>query len=116
MYTIPISYTEVTLYITTDYLSLNDLGKVQNSIWDAHGKWYNLGLGLNITPDILNTIKQDNAHKTEDCFTAMLTQWLREHRQPTWRALAEALSSRSVGYGHLAEQILQESEGCDPAQ
>jgi hypothetical protein len=35
----------------------------------------------------------------------MLTTWLREHPQPTWSALAEALRSPSVGLYHLAEEI-----------
>ena len=72
-------------------------------------QWYNLGLGLHITPDSLDAIKQDNAHKTEDCFRAMLTQWLRDGHQPTWSALAEALRSPSVGLSHLAQEILEQN-------
>ena len=94
---------------TIGCLSPNDLQIVQNSVWEARVQWYNLGLGLHITPDSLDAIKLDNAHKTEDCFRAMLTQWLREHREPTWRALGEALRSPSVGLGHLAEQIPEQN-------
>ena len=94
---------------TLGCLSPNDLQRVQNSIWEARVQWYNLGLGLNITPDSLDTIKLDNAHKTEDCFRAMLAHWLREHGAPTWRALAEALGSPSVGLSHLAQQILEQN-------
>lgn len=90
------------LYI--GHLSPNDLHEVQNSICEARVQWYNLGLGLNITPDSLDTIKRNNAHEIEDCFRAMLIQWLRE--RPSWSTLAEALRSPSVGLSHLAEQIL----------
>ena len=85
-------------------MSPNDLWSVQDTIWEARAKWYNLGLGLDITPDSLDTIKLDNA-STNDCFRAMLTKWLREHQRPTWSALAKALKSRSLGLTHLAEEI-----------
>ena len=65
---------------------------------------------LEITPDTLDAIKQDNTNKTEDCFRAMLTKWLREH-QPTWKALAEALRSPLVGRSNLAQEILELKTG-----
>ena len=95
-------------FITLDHLNSNDLQRVQNSIWEARVQWYNLGLGLDITPDSLDAIKLDNGHKTEDCFRTMLVQWLREQQRPNWRALAQALRSPSVGLGHLAEHILEQ--------
>ena len=70
--------------------------------------WQNLGLALDITLDTLEVIKQDNT-KTEDCFRAMLIQWLRDGHQPTWNALAEALKSPSVRRSHLAEKILEQN-------
>ena len=90
----------------TGHLSSSDIQKVQNSIWEARVQWYNLGLGLEITPDSLDAIKLDNAHKTDDCFRSMLTQWLRwDSPRPTWNTLAEALRSPSVGLSHLAQEI-----------
>ena len=72
-------------------------------------QWYNLGLGLHITPDSLDAIELANTGKPDRCFRATLTQWLREHQAPTWRALAEALRSPSVGLSHLAQQILEQT-------
>ena len=89
-------------------LRINDLKKIQRTVWEARTQWYNLGLELDITPDTLDAIKQDNANKTEDCFRAMLTKWLREH-QPTWSVLAEALRSPSVGRSDLAEDIAEQN-------
>ena len=97
----------ISLFVTAGHLSSNDLRKVQNSIWESRVRWYNLGLGLDISPDTLEAIDLANARKPDDCFRAMLTQWLREHRRPTWSALAEALKSPSVGYSHLAQEILE---------
>ena len=78
-------------------------------MWEARVKWYNLGLGLDITPDSLDAIELANSQNPNRCFRAMLTQWLREHRQPTWNALAKSLKSPSVGYSQLGEQIILES-------
>ena len=72
-------------------------------------QWYNLGLGLHITPDTLDAIELANGKDPDRCFRAMLTKWLREHKQPTWSALAEALESPSVGLGHLAQEILEQN-------
>ena len=96
------------MYTRVGCLRINDLGKVQDTIWEARTVWYNVGLALEITPDTLEAIKKDNA-KTEDCFRDMLIKWLREHEQPTWSALAEALKSRSVGLSHLAQEILEQN-------
>jgi hypothetical protein len=68
-------------------------------------RWYNLGLELGITPETLDSIELASAREPDRCFTAMLTTWLREHEQPTWSALAEALRSPSVGLSHLAKEI-----------
>ena len=92
---------------TLGCLGPNDLRRVQDTLWEARTQWYNLGLGLDITPDSLDSIEQANAGNPDRCFRAMLTKWLREHQRPTWSALAEALRSRSVGLSHLAEEILQ---------
>ena len=86
-------------------MSPNDLRRVQDTVWEARAKWYNLGLGLDITPDSLDSIELANQQNPDRCFRAMLTKWLREQDQPTWRALAEALKSPSVGLTHLAEEI-----------
>ena len=83
----------------------NDLRRVQDTIWEPRANWYNLGLGLGITPDTLDAIELANQRNPDCCFRAMLTKWLREHQQPTWSALSEALTSPSVGLTHLAEQI-----------
>ena len=89
-------------------MSVADLRKVQDSIWEARTDWYNLGLGLDIAPDSLDAIQQENAQKPDHCFRAMLTKWLKQDSpRPTWSALAEALRSPSVDHSKLAEQILR---------
>ena len=68
-------------------------------------KWYNIGLGFEIDPGTLDTIKGNN-DDIDDQFRAMLMIWLNKVQpKPTLAALAEALQSPTVGFGHLAEQV-----------
>ena len=79
---------------------------MQKVAWDARKEWYNIGLELNIDADTLDVI-EDDKKGIEDRFRAMLKTWLRTVQpKPTLAALAEALRSPTVGYGHLAEQVL----------
>ena len=104
MFTLPIAL--INNY--TD-LGLNDLRRVQDTLWEARMQWYNLGLGLDISPDSLDSIELANSGKPDRCFRAMLTKWLREHQRPTSSALAEAVRSPSVGLSHLAEEIQKQA-------
>ena len=97
------------LFISLGGLTINDLTKVQNKIWEARVQWYNLGLGLDLGPDSLDAIELDNQGKSDRCFRAMLSEWLKKTSRPTWNALAVALKSPSVGYSHLSEEILSEN-------
>ena len=86
-------------------LNTKDLRKVQRASWEARTKWYNIGLELNIDPETLNTIKENNDN-IDDRFRTMLIAWLKMiDPKPTWEALAEALQSPTVGYEHLAGHI-----------
>ena len=78
-------------------------------MWEARAQWFNLGLELGINLDSLEAIEVANGQNLDRCFRAMLTKWLREHERPTWRALAEALRSPSVGQSNLAEEILRQN-------
>ena len=84
---------------------MRDLRKVQRATWEARVKWYNIGLELDIDPGTLDTIKNDNDN-SDDRFRAMLKTWLKMVQpKPTLAALAEALQSPTVEFGHLAEQL-----------
>ena len=62
-----------------------------------------MGLGLGISPDTLDAVKRDN-RECEDCYRAMLKQWLKE--KPAVISLADALRSPSVNMEHLAEELM----------
>ena len=87
-------------------VDINDLRKIQRVAWESRAQWYNIGLELDIDPGTLDVIEGNNKD-INNCFRAMLTSWLKMIRpKPTLAALAEALQSPTVGFGHLAEQIL----------
>ena len=84
---------------------MKDLRKVQRATWEARAKWYNIGVELEIDPGTLDTIKGNN-DDIDDRFRAMLMTWLKTvEPKPTLAALAEALQSPTVGFGHLTEQV-----------
>ena len=92
--------------LITGALGTSDLRMVYKAAWDARTKWYKIGLELDVDSDTLDSIEMEKSH-IDDRFISMLKTWLRTARpRPTLAALAEALRSPTVGYGHLAEQIL----------
>ncbi len=54
----------------------------------------------------LDAIKQRNKDDPDECFTDLLRSWLKQaHPKPTWKAVVDALRSRTVGFEQLAESI-----------
>ena len=89
-------------------LKEDDLGNIQDKIWDARAKWYNIGLGLRLLPADLEVI--DKEGDIEAKFRNMLLKWLRGGKDCTWEALCKALSAPSVSHSVLATAILQQYE------
>ena len=76
------------------------------AIWDARSKWYDIGVGLCVSPDTLDVIEENKRGVCDACFREMLKEWLRRPKpHPTWTELAEVLRSPMIGYGHLANQL-----------
>ena len=87
-------------------LSIADLRNIQSAAWESRAQWYNIGLELSIPPGTLNVIEGNNRGDINSCFRAMLMTWLSmDQPKPTLAALAKALQSPTVGFGHLAERI-----------
>ena len=89
----------------------DNLGDVQDLIWDARPKWYNLGLKLRVSQATLTMIKQ-NHPDGDDCFREMLSEWLKSV-EPSWEELLAALKKPSVGYPQLAKKIAREYGNSD---
>ena len=87
-------------------LTIDDLGDVLESVWEARSKWYNIGLKLGVSVGTLDSISKAANQNPDDCLTAMIKDWLRNGKpKPTWAAVAKALKSPMVGYAQLAEQL-----------
>ena len=87
-------------------LTEGDIASVQEAVWEARAKWYNLGLELGIPVGRLNAIGQNNRLITDACFRDTLLIWLRSYKlHPSWNSLARALRAAPVGLGELADQI-----------
>ncbi len=72
---------------------------------DARSKWYHIGLELRISPNDLDAIKKEY-NDLEDALTETLKIFLKkENPKPTWAQLADALGTKSVGYGYLVERV-----------
>ena len=88
------------------FLTEKDLAFVLEAAWDGRAKWYNIGLQLGLVAGTVDAIRQTNNNHTDECFTTVLKEWLRRgDLQPSWTSLARSLRARSVGLGHLAEQL-----------
>ena len=75
-------------------------------MWEARAKWYNIGLKLGISAGSLDAINKAANQNPDDCITAVIKDWLKNGKpKPSWAAVAKALKSPMVDYGHLAEQL-----------
>ena len=83
----------------------DNLGDVQDLIWDARPNWFNLGLKLRVSLATLTMIDERNSNG-DVCFRKMLSEWLKSV-EPSWEKLLLALSQPSVGYKKLAKKIAE---------
>ena len=83
--------------------SVNSLHDVLNKLWNARSKWYNIGLGLGLSADELDSIDQKKK-EPGDCLREALIEWLKK-RNPRKSQLVKALRQPSIGYEQLADNL-----------
>ena len=97
-----------TYYFTPDLpgnkLTLDDLGLLLEELMDACGWWYDLGLQLNLSREILNTISPQ-FRSPIDFFLEMLKIWLTSSDNTSWKALLDALRSPTMEKNRLAGDL-----------
>ena len=96
------------LFPASKELIIDDLITVLERVWPARSKWYLIGLYLGIDVGSLDAIKRDNRDQSEDCFTKVLSTWLRSTRTRTWKVIVEVLQSSVVG---VQVVVLEECKG-----
>ena len=81
---------------STATLKPKDMSSVQTHLWPARHKWRRIGMAVEIDPTTLEVIQMDN-RRTDDCFTEVLTKWLRSNKPlPCWKNLTTALQSVGI--------------------
>ena len=85
-------------------LTTSDLSIVQDAVFDARAKWYEIGLQLGVPPSSLDSIRIDGDSNGEKlCET--LKVWLKTVLKPTWQNILDALRSRAVGELKIAASV-----------
>ncbi len=87
-------------------LGLDDLCVLQDELYITQNRWYNLGLQLGLMPDELDTIEAQCRGDMSDCFREVLKNYL-QTTTPSWRAVIEALRSRTIDQPMLAKKLDQ---------
>jgi len=66
------------------------LKELSNAV-DSVVNWFSLGVKLELERHMLIQIEKDHRGDNERCKYEMLDRWLRNAKQPTWKAMADAL-------------------------
>ena len=93
--------------ITISNPSVEDsLRTILDSISTLTADWFNLGVALGLSYHTLREI-ETNHQKARRCLTEMVMAWLqmKDNPQPSWQALASALSSPSINKIEIATMI-----------
>ena len=91
--------------VYTDRLSPDHLQQVLELVWEARTKYYSIGLELQLPSDTIDAIEKSSAYRVETIYTEMIKECLKLGLV-TQKKLADAVSSRQVGFQYLREDIL----------
>lgn len=109
--TIHVDYNQSTIEAMADRLTKDDLKIVRSAVFDAAAKWYDLGIELGIPADRLDSIKMKENDNPDNCLRELVKDWLSfwgQEKVPTWKALCNALKSKAVGFGDMANKLYKE--------
>ena len=71
-------------------LTIEDLVAVLTELYPVRGRWYNIGLQLQLSVADLQRIESEYKHDHGTCLRQMLIKWL-ETGKASWKSLCEAL-------------------------
>ena len=99
----------VSIYVVMHYLYLQandlELRDIQDALWKARIKWYNIGLRLSVKTDDLDTIDKEAGNDTEEKLRRMISSRLRMEEPCTWPMLYDALKHPTVDMPKVAEEL-----------
>lgn len=78
-------------------LTVKDLEKVREFLGDVESKWYEIGLELKVSQELLDAIRNQWGDSLVQCLSEMLKSWLNSvNPQPTWEIIACALKNAVI--------------------
>ena len=81
---------------------------VMEELADVNVKWYNIGLGLGLSCNTLDAIKDQYQNNHSDCLRETLKMWLKADLSATqWTEVVKTLRTKTVGEGKLARYLEQ---------
>ena len=86
-------------------MDINNFGEVQEAIWKARPKWYNIGICLKLEVSDLDSIDAESGIDLEEKFRRMIKSWLRNSELCTWTVLCEALRHPTVAMPNVADKV-----------
>ena len=86
-------------------LSEKNLLTIMEELADVRAKWYNIGLGLELSVGTLDGIKAEHSN-ISDCLRETLKKWLNAYSPPpTWSKVVKALKTKTVDEARLATDL-----------
>ena len=99
------SEVEVGAFFYLFQLDIGNFGEVQEAIWEARPKWYNIGVRLKLEVSDLDAIKAESGIDLEEKFNRMINCWLKSIESRTWATLYEALKHPTVAMPNVADKV-----------
>ena len=94
--------------LTAHDLTLSDLNRVYNLLFQVKAKWRDIGLQLGVNVNSLDNIQSEVSYRDDgQRLMQMLSEWLRNvtEPRPSWPRLVDALRSEPVREGKLADKV-----------
>ena len=91
-------------------LNSDDLGEVQEALWEARLKWRNIGLRLKMKSHELDTISKEAGDDIGEKFTKMFEFRLKMTEPCTWKILYEVLKNPTVNMPNVAKELIQKGK------
>ena len=96
-------------YLSLDNnLTIDDLSALNEKLFQARTKWFEIGLSLNVDNETLKSINIRNHENPDKCLIEMLTHRVQAIAPLTWRTVCVCLRSPTVGRNDVAKGIEEE--------
>ena len=77
---------------------------LQEVVDDVKDKWYNLGILLSLSVQLLDDIEK-NSKNEEQCCNRMFGEWLMQNMDASWSKVVDALREKAVKKNELADRL-----------